>query len=648
MALLILIIGFVLFFLSVGTITGALNGFKDTAIKSILLFSLLLTLITESVSFFNMLNHNSVVMIWLVISFCCLIFLYFRRSDLKQLIRNLKDSFQGFSPSMEGSHKIGFYAVMFILALVLLQGIINPPNNWDSMTYHLARITAWISQQSVNHFPTHIVRQVYQPPFSEFVILHVNLLSLNDYFSNAVQFLFLIFCLIVLLSLLELIGLKHQFGWIAMVLLITIPEVILQASSTQNDIVVSFYILSATLFAIKSLKEKGLNNYIFLGLSVGFAILTKGTAYIFLAPVLLFFGVAVLIKTYKLRKYSFLVFSIAAALISIAINSGHYYRNYQMSGHILGVSEAEYSRYANEIKGPDIFVSNFIKNMSNHLGPYPLSRISKEAVIQLHKLAGMDADDPRTNFPGEVYKGASDLPTHEDTAPNPLHFLLILIAFFLIVKALIRNNIRVNRLILYLGIAILIQSVLFSYYLKWQPWHTRLHTPVFMLSIPLICYAFKINEKYIRYLKMAAIIALGYALLVVLFNSSRPYLSTRFTTNISITDHRSKKIYANKLHQYEEYESISAEIKRFGFKNIGLILGREDWEYPLFRNAYTDPLRPIHINVRNITASVTIERPEVDCIISTSVNDSVIYHNSKRFENQTTENKFVWFYYVRR
>jgi hypothetical protein len=549
---------------------------------------------------------------------------------------------------MEGSHKIGFYAVMFILALVLLQGIINPPNNWDSMTYHLARITAWISQQSVNHFPTHIVRQVYQPPFSEFVILHVNLLSLNDYFSNAVQFLFLIFCLIVLLSLLELIGLKHQFGWIAMVLLITIPEVILQASSTQNDIVVSFYILSATLFAIKSLKEKGLNNYIFLGLSVGFAILTKGTAYIFLAPVLLFFGVAVLIKTYKLRKYSFLVFSIAAALISIAINSGHYYRNYQMSGHILGVSEAEYSRYANEIKGPDIFVSNFIKNMSNHLGPYPLSRISKEAVIQLHKLAGMDADDPRTNFPGEVYKGASDLPTHEDTAPNPLHFLLILIAFFLIVKALIRNNIRVNRLILYLGIAILIQSVLFSYYLKWQPWHTRLHTPVFMLSIPLICYAFKINEKYIRYLKMAAIIALGYALLVVLFNSSRPYLSTRFTTNISVTDHRSKKIYANKLHQYEEYESISAEIKRFGFKNIGLILGREDWEYPLFRNAYTDPLRPIHINVRNITASVTVERPEVDCIISTSVNDSVIYHNSKRFENQTTENKFVWFYYVRR
>lgn len=646
MAILILLFVFILFFLSFGTITGARAGFKDTSIKSILLFSLLLTVITESISFLNVLNHRTLMLIWSLISFCCLVFLYLKRSGLKQLIQRLKDSISRFSPSMIRMHKIGFYAVMFTLALVLLQGFINPPNNWDSMTYHLARITAWISHQSVNHFPTHIVRQVYQPPFSEFVILHVNLLSLSDYFSNSVQFVFLIFCLITILSLLELIGLKHQFGWIAMVLLITIPDVILQASSTQNDIVVSFFILSTLLFTIKSFKESSFHNYAFLGLSVGFALLTKGTAYIFLAPVLLFFAVAVLIKTYKSRKHAFLMFSLAAAMISIAINAGHYYRNYRMSGHILGVSEAEHSRYANEIMGPDIFVSNFIKNMSNHLGPFPLSRISKEAVIQVHKLAGMDVDDPRTNFPGEIYKGASDLPTHEDTAPNPLHFLLILVAFFLIVKAMIRQSIRVNRLILYLALTFLIQAILFSYYLKWQPWHSRLHTPVFMLSIPLICYAFKINEKYINYLKIAVTIALVYAFMVVLFNSTRPYLSTRFTTNISVTDLRAKKMYANKLYQYEEYESVSAEIKQLGFKNIGLILGREDWEYPFFRNAYTDPLRPIHVKVRNVTGSVFVKRPGVDCIISTTVNDSIIYHQNKRFKNQTSDNKFVWFYYV--
>ena len=169
-----------------------------------------------------------------------------------------------------------------------------------------------------------------------------------------------------------------------------------------------------------------------------------------------------------------------------------------------------------------------------------------------------------------------------------------------------------------------------------------------MLFRSLICYVFKINEKYIRFLKIAVIASLVYALMVVLFNSSRPYLSTRFTTNISVTDLRVKKMYANKLYQYEEYESVSAEIKRLGFKNIGLILGREDWEYPLFRNAYTDPLRPVHVNVKNVTGSVSVKNSGVDCIISTTVNDSVIYHQSKRFENQTTDNKFVWFYYVRR
>ena len=83
--------------------------------------------------------------------------------------------------------------IFTFLFLLFLQGILYPPNNWDSLTYHMSRIMYWIGNESVNHFPSHVLRHLYQPPFTEYVIMNINLLNGNDYFSNSVQWLFLVF-----------------------------------------------------------------------------------------------------------------------------------------------------------------------------------------------------------------------------------------------------------------------------------------------------------------------------------------------------------------------------------------------------------------------------------------------------------------------
>lgn len=38
------------------------------------------------------------------------------------------------------------------------------PNQWDSMVYHLSRVDHWIQNGSVGFYPSHIVRQLYNPP----------------------------------------------------------------------------------------------------------------------------------------------------------------------------------------------------------------------------------------------------------------------------------------------------------------------------------------------------------------------------------------------------------------------------------------------------------------------------------------------------
>jgi hypothetical protein len=70
----------------------------------------------------------------------------------------------------------------------------------------------------------------------------------------------------------------------------TIPMGILQSSSTQNDLVVSFWLVCFIVFGILSVREQSLAWIALMSLSLGLAVLTKGTAYFFPPLVFWFFS----------------------------------------------------------------------------------------------------------------------------------------------------------------------------------------------------------------------------------------------------------------------------------------------------------------------------------------------------------------------
>lgn len=135
-----------------------------------------------------------------------------------------------------------------------------------------------------------------------------------------------------------------------------------------------------------------------------------------------------------------------------------------------------------------------------------------------------------------------------------------------------------------------------------------------------------------------------YALLVIVSNSSRPFISNRFTSNIFIKDNRYKKYFANRPELYEEYKATLENVNEMNYKNIGLILGVDEWEYPLFCQFYGRKINPIHINVSNITKDIPINFKNISCIISTTLNDTVIGFNGKRFYNLNLKNNNIWLY----
>jgi len=643
MMITILLICFVLIFFSLGILLCSRIKIKEILLSSVLVFSTLLVLITEVTSALHLLNFQFILLSWSGIAVLNILYLFSKREAFFIFTKSLKQYINQIFLGLTKFEKLIGFSSIALLAIIFIQGIVYPPNNWDSMTYHLARITNWISHQSVAHYPTHIIRQIYQPPFSEYVIMHFNILNVGDYFSNSVQFIFLFFSLVAIVSIVELFGLGRKYKLIAVVLAITIPEVILQASSTQNDIVVSFFILTSIYFAVKAVNEVNLQNYLFLGLSIGLGVLTKGTAYIYFTPILLIFTIVVFINIFKTQNYAFLGYSIIAAIIFLSVNTGPFIRNYNLNANILGVDKNESKMYSNEKMTPVLLLSNIIKNAGLHIGPYPINKVSDKVIYKLHLVAGIDINNSGTNFLNMEYSGAPDIPNHEDSASNTIHFFLILLSFLLIGLTILKHNKAYSKIMTYSAMIVL-QVILFCLYLKWQPWHTRLHTPLFMLSVPLICYAISLNNQFIKALKYIFPIILFSALFVIIFNNRRPIISNRFTSEICITDNRYKKYFASRLNMYEEYLAIKDNIDSMKNRNIGLIVGGDDWEYPLFSQLYGREINPVHVKVTNITKDISLYLNPVDCIISTILNDTVIEFNGKRFYNQNSSNKSIWLY----
>ena len=159
-----LIIGISLFLYDSGSI-------KESFIQSYLILVGLTVLMTEILSLFGMLVFPVVLGVW--IAFCViatgwLVYLVFKEkrnpvADFKDQVFRLKD--------LSWLDKLILIVIAFILVITLIVAISAPPNNYDSLTYHMARVAHWIQQGSVKYYPTAIERQNYAQPLTEYLIM---------------------------------------------------------------------------------------------------------------------------------------------------------------------------------------------------------------------------------------------------------------------------------------------------------------------------------------------------------------------------------------------------------------------------------------------------------------------------------------------
>ena len=600
----------------------------DAVIQSVICFSLLVVFSTEILSALNLFNYMGILFFWMM----CFVILFFNL--LRSPLTEVKAMLISLKKQLLSIDKFSRIVLATFIGFLFVQGLIFPPNNYDSMTYHMSRMVHWIKNENVYAFATHIPRQVFMPPYAEWLTAQICILSKSDFFANSVQQFYFVSTLPVLARIGELLTFSIKQKRYLVLFAITLPQVILQSTSTQNNLVLSFFVAASVYYAFHAFRNLTWK-YVFLcGFSAGLAFLTKGTALVFIAPVFfILVPIIILQKTDEQLLKKIIKISVACVLV-ISVGAGYYYRNLLITGNPYGVSVTDMKVGVNQEISPPVFLSNLTRNIGLHFA-VPLINEAVENIIScFHKAINQDINSPLTTF-GFVEKFyISYYATHEDFAPNIVHAVLILFALvFLLIKWK-----TVNRSFFIYSLVLLSQIFCFTLLFKWQPWHSRLHTPGFILAAPIVAWALsQVNRKVI----LTSILAVlsGYACLVMVFNYSRPLISIPgYTTPFGVISQRFSKYFATSPGLLKDVVKIRSTLSNWKNIEVGMIISNDDWEYPLFNGICEKGIYPEHILVRKSTARY--QKPGFSPpFIITTCRGSLRIYNGQKYQSIIPTNK---------
>jgi 4-amino-4-deoxy-L-arabinose transferase-like glycosyltransferase len=346
---------------------------------------------------------------------------------------------------------------------------------------------------------------------------------------------------------------------------------ILQGSSTQTDFVIAFWLICFVYFVIKFLVSQDMWWLWPIGISLGLAVLTKSTAYIFALP----FVIWLAIRLAKMKSPVLFFRSVSViALLALIINSGHFSRNFDAFGNPFG---PENQNYLNTEVSVTALVSNIVRNLTLHLGTTPkVNAVMEESVLSLHNYIGIGINDPRTTYPNTAFFIFGPT-TQEDFSGNLVHLLIgVIVGVTYLFSREPMGKFDKSVLKPYL-LCLLLGFIFFSMLLKWQPWHSRLHLPLFALSAPLIGL-FMENLRNRRLANLVMVFLWLGSLPWVFNNYRRPIIGTQ---SVLVTN-RTDEIFRARPELQGGYERLAAFLNNEDCNQLGLISGSDSWEYPLW------------------------------------------------------------------
>ncbi|KOX14665.1 MULTISPECIES: glycosyltransferase family 39 protein [Micromonospora] len=516
-----------------------------------------------------------------------------------------------------------------LLLVELLVALLAEPNNFDSQTYHLPKVEHWVAQGDLDFWPTAIHRQVTIPPGAEYLLLHLRLLTGGDALHNLVQWAAGIICLLAVARITAQLGGSRRAQLITAFVLASTPMVVLQATSTQTDLVCAAWVACAATLVLDGLHRRaGLGTLLGLGAATGLTAVTKTSGLIAVGPLLVLWGLAQLRLAVSGRTHAGTARpvgpvartvggSVLILLVAATVVGPFMARVTAEFGHPLGPPRLRES-IPMERHDPQSILVNALRigHTAFDTPLAPLRRAGAEAIINGAEAIGVDPQDREITFGREIFPEPAWYPD-EDRVAFPIAGVLALIGAVVALTRPRRIDPGLAGPLRAYAVVVLAAVLLHTSMIKWQPWGNRLILYALVLAIPLA--GLWLDALFRRHATggrgrrsvatMTAVAVLATSALAGVLSLSYGFPRRLVGDGSVFTTSDWDTRFLRRPQWTDEFRWAATAVRDSGAQRIGLVQQNDNWEYPwwlLLR--HTDGRSPDLVALQ----SVLPERPPAD------------------------------------
>jgi hypothetical protein len=221
-------------------------------------------------------------------------------SDRVRILNNIKSidftyQFHQYLLSLKSLGLINCITLIVALTTVLYLGKINlylvlkiAPGNWDSMTYHLARMAYYIQQGNLDSFNADYWAQVVHPKNATILMIFSFLGSgRNENWTQLVQYLSYWLAMLSIYGIGRILSMGRASSLFSALIFGLLTTSLMEASTTQNDLLIAA-LIGCSLYGLLVWGINRRVSYLLLCiLSISIAIGVKGAALLVLPSLLL-------------------------------------------------------------------------------------------------------------------------------------------------------------------------------------------------------------------------------------------------------------------------------------------------------------------------------------------------------------------------
>lgn len=548
--------------------TGA-EAYADT----LLFLILFIYIITQLYSAFHFIEQKAILGTWIALILVLLALLLLHREkgiDYYKIIDAVK--------------KKEFRKTKLVLGIIcagiLLLSAKSITANWDSMTYHMPRVMHWIQNKSVAFYATNVTRQITNPPLSEYVIMHVMLLTGSDKFVCMVQGVSYVLSAGLIYVIAGKMKMGKQYAYLAAFFFLMMPPAIAEAVTTQNDLFTAFMMLLFFYYYLDfvyspdlAISKENLLLSVKLGAVTAMGYLAKSYVLIPMALFIAYLGILKILNKEKIKNIlAVCIAGIVTALVSVC---PFLLQSYKVYGSL--IPKAQTDGLLPETLSIRLLIANCYKNAAKYLSTPLIPGINGflmkigRGIEKIFRIDINDAAISTTEFELPDAAGAY----HHDMAANPLVLFLIFLVLIGILFKMCSRPKPETGMFACTVIGLLTTCTVSRY----SPWQVRFFLSVSAVAIIFVCFFIERMKKEYQWKEyfIGFIICLG-----VLSGYGAVYY-----TNDAVA----AGYYGNEDGPYSyfvnnkirgSYNDIKVYTETEGCRNIGLYMGGDSYEYPLW------------------------------------------------------------------